>query len=68
MSALALPCGMSTPILKIPSSSREIGTLVEEKVDGGLAALLLQPTAAIINAPAAIQLVSNERGRRIQGL
>jgi hypothetical protein len=65
---LALPCGISTPILNTPSSVLGIGTVVGEKVGEVLAASGLHPTVVTSSALIATELMNSGGERRIHGL
>jgi hypothetical protein len=69
MSALALPCGVSTPIVKTPSSALTAGaTEVTGALGGGAATSELQPTKAVINPSAARGTAFVDDDRRMAGL
>jgi hypothetical protein len=69
MSALALPWGVSTPIVKIPSSTRGIDVVVVGVVEvGAVAASDVQPTTATMSPLTATATAHVGDDRRMAGL
>jgi hypothetical protein len=69
MSALALPCGFKTPMVKIPSSTRGMEVVVAAaNVVAGAAASELHPTSAITIPGTATPTAHFRDDRRMAGL